>query len=222
MPQEQGQGPGDIDEIVGRDIGRLAQGTNERGTGGAAASQVGASAGVVDVDGLAGVWSSPPHGGERGVHGNAGVHFAPNVVDVRHPTASQQLADSVIWQLDLGGQEIRIRLNPRELGSMDVQLKLDGDKVSVRFDMADASVRDVVQISLPQLSAMLSSRGLALDQAQVFSQGGGQGAWQDGHGDGAATSSTGHHPNAPDNAVDGEAAQAVRHVLRIGAVDDYA
>lgn len=98
----------------------------------------------------------------------------PAVIDLRLPQASQQIAETVVWNVGKGLNEVQIRVNPEDLGPLEVHLKLDGDKVAVRFDAADASVRDVVQTSLPQLATLLSARGLQLDQAQVFQQDRGQ------------------------------------------------
>lgn len=136
---------------------------------------------------------------------------SPVVVELRQPQAPQQIAESVVWQLGKGLNEVQIRLNPEDLGPLEVRLKLDGDKVAVRFDMADASVRDVVQTSLPQLATLLSARGLQLDQAQVFQQDRGQGQPQ---GEPMAQADAG-------TADEGEVAQPVRVALRRGLVDDY-
>lgn len=129
-------------------------------------------------------------------------------LDIRQPQAPQRLADSVVWHLDQGIQEVHIRLNPEELGPLEVKLRMDGEKVAVRFDMADASVRDVVQTSLPNLASLLSARGLMLDQAQVFSQGQGQ-------------------PRPESQFLSGgdaqgeEAAPVARPISRRGLIDDY-
>lgn len=133
-------------------------------------------------------------------------------LEIRHPQAPRQLADSVIWHLDQGVHEIRIRVNPEALGPLEVKLRLDGEKVAVRFDMADASVRDVVQTSLPSLSTLLSARGLELQHAQVFSQDRGQS--QPGFGGAeAAEARTGIEVE--------ESRPATRLVSRRGLIDDY-
>lgn len=131
------------------------------------------------------------------------------VIDPRLPQAPQQIAETVIWNLGKGAQEVRIHLNPEDLGPLDLNIKLDGDRVAVRFDLPDASLRDVVQSSLPNLAALLGARGLALDQAQVFTQ----------QGRGQA------HPPAPQSQPNEDApvesVQAPRASLRRGLVDDY-
>jgi flagellar hook-length control protein FliK len=144
--------------------------------------------------------------------------IAATVVDTLQPQAPRQIAETVTWHVPAqGAAEVRIRLNPEELGPVDVQLKLDGDKVSVRFDLADERVRDVVQSSLPSLSAMLSSRGLQLDQAQVFSQqrsphqqqAAPQGAW-----------SSARHETSDEGSSTTIA--GTRPLMRRGLLDDYA
>jgi flagellar hook-length control protein FliK len=144
--------------------------------------------------------------------------LAPTVVDIRLPQAPQQIAETVVWQVaEKGVGEVRIHLSPEDLGPLDVHLKLDGDKVAVRFDTADESVRDVVQTSLPQLATLLSARGLQLDQAQVFSQSRGQQQMpqppfvqngREGGGEDASESGTG-------------GVTPMRMIARRGLVDDY-
>lgn len=92
------------------------------------------------------------------------------VLDLRHAQAPAQLAESIAWHLDQGVQEVSIDLHPVELGKIEIRIKLEGERVDLRIDTADTSVRDVVHTSLPNLAAMLSARGLQLDQAQVFAQ----------------------------------------------------
>lgn len=140
---------------------------------------------------------------------------APVIVDLRQPQAAQQVAENVVWQVGETMSEVQIRLNPEDLGPLEVRLKLEGDKVAVRFDLADASVRDVVQTSLPQLATMLSARGLQLDQAQVFQQDRGQAQPQPQFTNPDGSRSDG------EAADDGDAVLAPRVALRRGLVDDY-
>lgn len=112
----------------------------------------------------------------------SGAVAPPQTLDLRLPQAPAQLAQSIVWHLDQGLQEVSIDLHPVELGRMEIHLKLEGERVDLRFDMADSQVQDVVKTSLPQLASLLSARGLMLDQAQVFTQsrqGGGNGRAQD-------------------------------------------
>ena len=145
---------------------------------------------------------------------------AATVVDALQPQAPRQMAETVAWHVPVqGAAEVQIRLNPEELGSVDVQLKLDGDKVSVRFDLADERVRDVVQSSLTSLSSMLSSRGLQLDQAQVFSQ---QRSPQQQQAQPQGAWSSARHDAADDREGTTVVGAASRPLIRRGLLDDYA
>lgn len=149
--------------------------------------------------------------------GTAAVAVAQAVVDLRQPQAPQEIAERVAWHVGKGVSEVQIRLNPEDLGPLEIKLRMDGDKVSVRFDTADSSVRDVVQASLPTLSSLLSARGLQLDQAQVFSQNRGHGTPQQT----PHSPSTSSSPVA-DNTDDMSLGSIARPIVRRGLLDDYA
>ncbi|MGH8516409.1 MAG: flagellar hook-length control protein FliK, partial [Panacagrimonas sp.] len=143
---------------------------------------------------------------------------AATIVDTLHPQASLQIAETVAWHVPAQGvAEVQIRLNPEELGPLEVQLKLDGDKVSVRFDLSDERVRDVVQTSLPSLSSLLAARGLQLDQAQVFAHARGQGSPQQD-----SRSPWSPAKNGDESGDELSMAAATRPLVRRGLLDDYA
>lgn len=144
----------------------------------------------------------------------AALPGAPPPVPILQPQAPQQLAETVVWQLDAAVQEAQIQLHPQELGPLEVKIRIEGEKVAVRFDMADASVRDVVQSSLPNLASLLSARGLALDQAQVFSQ-------PRGHAD-APPQRDPENPGSGSGDKTESVTAAPRRVLHRGLIDHYA
>lgn len=159
----------------------------------------------------------------RPAHAPSAPHaLAGTIVDTLQPQASRQLAETVSWHVPAqGAAEVQIRLNPEELGPLEVQLKLEGDKVSVRFDLADERVRDLVQTSLPNLSSLLASRGLQLDQAQVFAQQREQGSPQQQQAPSQAPWSSARH-DADDADATLSTGAAMRPMMRRGLLDDYA
>ena len=110
------------------------------------------------------------------------------------PAFAQELGQQVTW---LGGQDIkqaRIRLHPEELGSMDVKVSINHDRVDVSFAVQHPAAVHVVQQTLPQLDTLLAQHGLALGQADVGQrqqpgegnrQGGGNGTIGEIEGDSA-------------------------------------
>ncbi|MFZ0870214.1 MAG: flagellar hook-length control protein FliK [Rhodanobacter sp.] len=86
---------------------------------------------------------------------------------VNSPTFSQQLGQQVAW---LGSQDIKqaqIRLNPQELGPLDVKVSIEHGKVDVAFMAQHPATVAAVQQSLSQLNQMLGGHGLSLGQATV-------------------------------------------------------
>lgn len=126
---------------------------------------------------------------------------------------AQELGQQIIW---LGGQTLKqanIRLNPEQLGSLDVKVSVTHDgHVDVSFTAQHPAAVTAVQQSLGQLDLMLAGQGLSLGQAQVGQQGAGyQGG---GSGQRDATGET-------DLAID-SLAPAVRHAISVGLLDTFA
>jgi flagellar hook-length control protein FliK len=63
-----------------------------------------------------------------------------------------------------------IRINPENMGEIDVKLQLDGDRVHASFSSAHADVRHALESSLPRLREMLGEQGLQLSHADVGQQ----------------------------------------------------
>ncbi|MGN2254659.1 flagellar hook-length control protein FliK [Frateuria sp. GZRe12] len=83
------------------------------------------------------------------------------------PAFAQELGQHVVW---LGQQDVkqaRIRLHPEDLGTLDVKVSLNHDRVDVSFAVQHPAAVHVVQQTLPQLDALLAQHGLALGQADV-------------------------------------------------------
>lgn len=101
----------------------------------------------------------------------AAAPAAPPVLSLPSPVGShafaQELGQQVAW---LGGQDIkqaRIRLNPEELGSLDVKISVTHGRVDVAFTAQHPGAVVAVQQSLQQLDHMLAQHGLSLGHAEV-------------------------------------------------------
>jgi flagellar hook-length control protein FliK len=70
----------------------------------------------------------------------------------------------------LVGQNIgtaQIRLNPAELGPVELRVNVSGDQVSVAFNSQFGVVREAIEAALPKLREMLESQGLNLAEADI-------------------------------------------------------
>jgi len=104
------------------------------------------------------------------------------------PGFADELGQQVLW---LGRQDIRearIRLHPEDLGSLDVHLSVNHERVDVVFSAQHPAAVTAVQQSLPQLDQLLARHGLALGHAEVGQQNrGDERARDQGRGAAAAT-----------------------------------
>lgn len=81
-----------------------------------------------------------------------------------------QLGTQVQLLLNDGTHEARIELNPKDLGSIQIHIKVGSDGADVRFAAAHPEARQALETSLPRLRELFAADGLALAQAQVGSQ----------------------------------------------------
>jgi flagellar hook-length control protein FliK len=146
----------------------------------------------------------------------AAPHSLNISANVTSPQFSQELGQQVSW---LGGQEIKqaqIRLNPQELGPLDVKVSVEHGRVDVVFAAQHPATVAAVQQSLQQLNQMLGSQGLSLGQATVDQHTAQQ---QFGHSQGQASSTPAQTNDAEPIAA---AVSPLSAPLAVGLVDAFA
>jgi flagellar hook-length control protein FliK len=90
-----------------------------------------------------------------------------DAVDARSTQWHDALATRIQWLVDHDVGEAKIKLNPPELGALDVKISLLDDKTFVQMTAHSASVRDELAQGLPRLRELLSAGGLELGGATV-------------------------------------------------------
>jgi flagellar hook-length control protein FliK len=113
----------------------------------------------------------------------------------------QELGERVWWLLDRGQSTAELRLNPAELGSLEIRVRMEKEGASVSFVVQSASVREAVEGTLPRLRELLAEAGVSLGSVDVSERSAGQ-AGDDRRGDGGAGASapnplTGGNDSAP-------------------------
>jgi len=112
----------------------------------------------------------------------AGVMNAAYVsrdVEIRTPTTVQPLVGSsswsdalgekVVWMAGQKQQVAELRLNPPNLGPMEVRLTLSNDQVSAVFVSHQPAVREAIEAAMPRLREMFADSGMMLGNAMVSS-----------------------------------------------------
>lgn len=84
--------------------------------------------------------------------------------------AALRLGERLRWLREAGVQEARLQLHPRELGSVDIRIRIEGQGASVWFGAEHPGARAALEATLPQLRERLASEGLQLSQASVGGQ----------------------------------------------------
>ena len=71
-------------------------------------------------------------------------------------------------------KNVDIRLDPPELGRLQIRLNVGGDGATVHFTVANQQARDVIEQSMPRLREMLAQQGVQLGDSSVQQQSSGQ------------------------------------------------
>ena len=88
-------------------------------------------------------------------------------VNIHKPEGQQQLNEKIRWMVNARNTMAEIRLDPPELGSMQVRVNVAGDAASVSFVVQSQQAKDALADAMPRLRDMLSEQGIELGDAQV-------------------------------------------------------
>ena len=117
-----------------------------------------------------------------GVESTQPAAEAPAPAPVELPQQVEQVAQTVIEQLDAGGGEARIHLDPVELGEVTIHVRTDGDSVSIEVRAERPEAAQLLRDHTQDLSQLLGSKGMNLSDVNVgLGRGNAGEAWgQDG------------------------------------------
>ena len=82
----------------------------------------------------------------------------------------EDVGDAVRWMADQKIGHAHIKVTPNDLGTVEIRLRLDGDRVHADFSSAQAEVRQALENGLPRLRDMLGQHGFQLAHADVGQQ----------------------------------------------------
>lgn len=94
-------------------------------------------------------------------------------VSIDVPVQDQQwqraFAERVVWSVG-NNQSVQVRINPAELGPIDIQLNVSKEQTNITFNTVHATTRDSIESALPRLREMLANEGLNLGDVDVRHQ----------------------------------------------------
>jgi flagellar hook-length control protein FliK len=94
---------------------------------------------------------------------------------VQSSSWSQGVTEQVAYMVQGRFQSAELRLNPANLGPLQIKMNLQDDQASVTFISAHAPVREAVDAALPRLREMFEQQGLNLADVDVSQYSEGQG-----------------------------------------------
>lgn len=83
------------------------------------------------------------------------------------PRLAGELADRVLLLRGQRFDSATVVLEPRDLGRIDIQVRLQADATHITFTAQHSSVRDALEGQLPRLRALLEEAGLSLGMVDV-------------------------------------------------------
>ncbi len=92
-------------------------------------------------------------------------------VPLGQPKWDQALANRVLWMINNDHLRADLRLNPPQLGPLDVRISIEGDQTNIHFSSPHGLVRESLENALPQLREMLSESGHHQVDVNVSQQG---------------------------------------------------
>ncbi len=119
----------------------------------------------LDSDALDGLVSlSTPSTGNQ-----ATVTTAVNL-PIQHPRWGTAVSEKVVWMMNAQIKEAAIKLNPANLGSIEIKLSLVDDQANVAFNVLTSQAKEALESALPRLREMLAEQGIALNDTNVSDQ----------------------------------------------------
>jgi len=114
------------------------------------------------------------------------INIAPG-----RPDWGEAVGQRVLWMVSNKAQEAELRLNPSELGRVDVKVRVDEDGLRLTFAAGNTAVREALEAAAPRLREMFQAEGLQLEHMDISQQQAGADKRGDGTGDPVAEHGTG-------------------------------
>ncbi len=114
-------------------------------------------AGTASIAGLVGQPHVPGSPGGMSISSPASSTLSHGI---HQPGFADELSTQVRVWTQQGVQQAELRLNPAEMGPIQVRIQLDGGQAQVLFGAEQAQTREALQNALPQLARALAQEGL--------------------------------------------------------------
>ena len=142
--------------ITGRAIGNLGKLIEEK--------QQGSEANISSAH-QAGQGSQQLSGSQVSLQRNDPVNSAN--LQLARDFAGEQVAEKVQMMMSKNLKNIDIRLDPPELGRLQIRMQVTGEGTSVHFTVSNPQARDAIEHTMPRLREMLAQQGVQLGESSI-------------------------------------------------------
>ncbi|TLX45910.1 hypothetical protein C1E24_16660 [Pseudoalteromonas phenolica] len=94
----------------------------------------------------------------------------PNIAqtfNLQKNDAVKALHDKVNAMLNINNKEAEIRLDPPELGSMQIRIRSEAEQAQVNFVVQNQQAKEALEQSMPKLKEMLAEQGIQLGESNI-------------------------------------------------------
>ncbi|ASG66345.1 flagellar hook-length control protein [Idiomarina piscisalsi] len=91
-------------------------------------------------------------------------------LDLQQTEASQKLQERINIMMSKNIQRADIRLDPPELGNVQIRVNVSGEQTTVQFQVQNAQAREAIESAMPRLREMMEQQGLNLADTHVGEQ----------------------------------------------------
>ncbi|RUO24510.1 hypothetical protein CWE09_11710 [Aliidiomarina minuta] len=121
-------------------------------------------------------------------------------IDILGPQAPQQLRERISVMFNSRTQAAEIRLDPPDLGRMQIRINLSQEQTAVSFQVTNPQAREALEQSIPRLRELLEEQGLNLSEANVSEQSEQQAGSDEGTAGFASSIQSGDEPELDEQA----------------------
>ncbi|WP_300418383.1 flagellar hook-length control protein FliK [uncultured Pseudoalteromonas sp.] len=100
----------------------------------------------------------------KSVNVDPGVMQAINIIK---SDATKMLQERVSALLNINNKEAEIRLDPPEMGSMQIRIRSDAEQAQINFVVQNQQAKEALEQSMPRLREMLAQQGIELGESSI-------------------------------------------------------
>ncbi len=84
-----------------------------------------------------------------------------------HEGWGDELSNRMVWMVRQDIKVANLRLNPSDLGPVEIRIQIKNEQVDIHFNSTHAQVREAIEVAVPKLREMFNDQLLRLDNVNI-------------------------------------------------------